>query len=250
MTNFPHDSIKPFDTRGKKKDQVSEMFDGIAGKYDFMNRFLSAGIDRSWRKKAIKEIRKDKPGYILDIATGTGDMAIRAAKMINPRKITGIDISEGMLTLGRKKVAAAHLSNVIELLKGDGEVISFGDNTFDAVMVAFGVRNFENLNRGLTEILRVMKPGSKLVVLEFSKPKLRLVRSIYNWYMGKLAPAIAKFFRQNKKAYQYLNESAKAFPERHQFIDILKDVGFSDTDFRPLSLGICCIYTGRKPLKS
>ena len=168
--------------------------------------------------------------------------------MMAPQKITGIDISEGMLEIGRKKVLAAQLKTNIDLLRGDSETINFADSTFDAVMVAFGVRNFENLQQGLREILRVMKPGARLVVLEFSKPKGGLVRSLYSWYMGKLAPTIAKLFRQNKKAYQYLNESSMAFPERQLFVDILKGVGYSDTYFKTLSLGICCIYCGRKPL--
>ena len=247
MTEFPHDNIKPFSKEGNKKTQVSEMFDAIAGRYDFMNRFLSAGIDRGWRKKAIEELRKDKPEYILDVATGTADMAIRAAKMLQPRKIIGIDISDKMLAIGRAKVAAAQFTNNIELLSGDSETINFADNTFDAVMVAFGVRNFENLQRGLKEIKRVMKPGAKLVVLEFSKPKAGLIRTVYHWYMGKVTPAIAKLFHQNKKAYQYLNESSMAFPDRQQLINILNEIGYSDTFFKPLSLGICCIYCGRKP---
>ena len=247
MAEFPHDSIKPFSQEGKKKEQVSEMFDDIAGKYDFINRFLSAGIDKSWRKKAIKEFIKEKPQHILDVATGTGDMAIKAARLLKPQKITGIDISQKMLEIGRKKVDTKGLGNTIELLKGDGETINFDENTFDGVMVAFGVRNFENLQLGLKEILRVMKPGAKLVVLEFSKPKAGFIKQLYHWYMGKLAPGIAKLFKQNKKAYQYLNESSMAFPDRQQFIEILKGVGYSDTFFKPLSLGICCIYCGRKP---
>ena len=248
MTEFAHDNIKPFSGEGKKKDQVADMFNQIAGKYDFMNRFLSAGIDKSWRKKAIKELMKDKPQHMLDVATGTGDMALTAAKMMMPEKVTGIDISEGMLEIGRKKVLAAQLKTNIDLLRGDSETINFPDNTFDAVMVAFGVRNFENLEQGLKEILRVMKPGSRLVVLEFSKPKDGLIRSLYSWYMSKLAPSIATLFHQNKKAYQYLNESSMTFPERQLFADILKGVGYSDTFFKTLSLGICCIYCGRKPL--
>ena len=247
MVEFPHDSIKPFSQETKKKEQVSEMFDGIAGKYDFMNRFLSAGIDKTWRKKAILELAKDQPKYILDVATGTGDMAITAAKILNPKKVTGIDISDKMLEIGRKKVDNEGLRRNIELLTGDSETINFGDNTFDGVMVAFGVRNFENLQQGLKEILRVMKPGARLVVLEFSKPKARLIKQIYHWYMGKLAPSIAKMFNQNEKAYQYLNESSIAFPDRQLFVEILKGVGYSDTSFKPLSLGICCIYCGRKP---
>ena len=152
-----------------------------------------------------------------------------------------------MLEIGRKKIDSEGLTAKIELVTGDSEAIKFDDNTFDGVMVAFGVRNFEDLQRGLKEILRVMRPGSKLEVLEFSKPDAGWLNALYHWYMGRLAPAIAKMFRQNKKAYQYLNESSMAFPDRQQFVDILKGVGYSDTFFKPLSLGICCIYCGRKP---
>lgn len=247
MTEFPHDSIKPFSQEENKKEQVSEMFNEIAGKYDFMNRFLSLGIDKSWRKKAIKELGKEQLQNILDVATGTADMAIKAAKILKPQKITGIDISEKMLEIGRRKIDSEGLTTTIELLSGDSEAINFANNTFDGVMVAFGVRNFEDLKGGLTEILRVMKPGSKLVVLEFSKPDAGWVKVFCRWYIGKLAPAIAKLFHQNKKAYQYLNESSMAFPDRQQFVDILKGIGYSDTFFKPLSLGICCIYCGRKP---
>ena len=224
------------------------MFDRIAGRYDFMNRFLSAGIDVSWRIKAIKEFKKDHPQHILDVATGTADMAIRACKMLNPRKITGIDISAKMLEIGRQKVEKEGLSGKIELLQGDSETINFADNTFDAVMVAFGVRNFEHLEKGMSEILRVMKPGAQLIVLEFSKPRIPGVRTLYNFYMGVVAPQIAKLFNQNKRAYQYLNESAKAFPDRKNFIEVLNNAGYSETSFKPLTLGICCIYRGRKPV--
>ena len=246
MSEFPHDKIKPFAHEASKKSQVSDMFNDIAPRYDFMNRFLSAGIDKSWRKKSILQFLKDKPQNLLDVATGTGDMAIMAAKKLNPKKITGIDISTKMLEIGRQKIEKQGLASVITLESGDSETINFADNTFDGVMAAFGVRNFENLEKGMQEILRVMKPGAKLVVLEFSKPVLPGVKGLYNLYMGVIAPQMAKLFNQNKQAYQYLNESAKAFPDRQQFVDILKNVGFSDTYFKPLSLGICCIYVGRK----
>ena len=248
MTRFSHDKIKPFSEEGSKKEQVSEMFDGLAPRYDFMNRFLSAGIDISWRKKAINWFKKDKPQIILDVATGTADMALMAAKILRPQKIVGIDISEKMLEVGRKKVEKEGVGTKIELLSGDGETINFADNSFDGVMVAFGVRNFENLEKGLHEILRVLKPGAQLIVLEFSKPKIPGIRTLYTLYMGIVAPQMAKWFNQNKKAYQYLNESAKAFPDRQLFVDILNKTGYSVTKCKPLSLGICCIYSGRKPM--
>lgn len=249
MSNpLPHDKIVPFgDSGAGKKAQVAEMFDQIAGRYDAMNRFLSARTDIGWRKKAIRRLKKDQPRHILDVATGTADMALMAYKMLKPDRITGIDISTGMLDLGRKKVEKEGLTSKIELLTGDSETINFAENTFDAVMVAFGVRNFENLENGLAEMLRVLKPGGRLVVLEFSKPRQRAIKGFYNLYMGLVAPQVARWFRQNKQAYQYLNESAKAFPDRQLFTDILKKVGYTQTDCTPLSFGICCIYTGRKP---
>jgi demethylmenaquinone methyltransferase/2-methoxy-6-polyprenyl-1,4-benzoquinol methylase len=247
MTQFEHDKIKPFSEEGSKKEQVSEMFDGIAARYDFMNRFLSAGTDIGWRRKAIRQLKKDQPKTILDVATGTGDMAIMGMKMLRPEKIVGIDISEKMLQVGRKKIEQEGLGTKIELQSGDGETINFPDHSFDGVMVAFGVRNFENLEKGLKEILRVLKPGAQLVVLEFSKPVIPGVKTLYNLYMGVVAPQMAKMFKQNKQAYKYLNESAKAFPDRQQFETILKQTGYSDTAWKPLSLGICCIYSGRKP---
>jgi demethylmenaquinone methyltransferase/2-methoxy-6-polyprenyl-1,4-benzoquinol methylase len=247
MTEFSHDRIKPFSEQGSKKEQVSEMFDHIAPRYDFMNRFLSAGIDVSWRKKAIKRFQKDSPKILLDVATGTADMSIMAMRILYPEKIIGIDISEKMLEIGRKKIDKEGLGTKIELFSGDGETINFPKDSFDGVMVAFGVRNFENLEKGMAEILRVMRPGAQLIVLEFSKPKLPGVKTLYNFYMGVIAPQMAKWFNQNKKAYQYLNESAKAFPDRQLFIDVLNKTGYSDTSFKPLSLGICCIYSGRKP---
>jgi demethylmenaquinone methyltransferase/2-methoxy-6-polyprenyl-1,4-benzoquinol methylase len=204
--SLPHDHIIPYKGSAKsKKEQVAEMFDGIAGRYDFMNRFLSAGTDIAWRKKAINLLKKDKPGRLLDIATGTADMAILAAKILKPDEIIGIDISTQMLEIGKKKVEREGFTNKIQLHVGDSETINYRENTFDAGMVAFGVRNFENLEKGLMEIHRVLKPGGQLVILEFSKPK-RPVRSLYNFYMGIMAPRLARWFRQNREAYQYLNE--------------------------------------------
>ena len=247
---FPHDHIIPYkDSPKSKKEQVAEMFNRIAGGYDRMNHFLSARIDISWRKKAIRLLKKDNPKQILDIATGTGDMAILACKTLKPEKIIGIDISGQMLEVGKKKIEKEQLAGKIQLQRGDSETINFTENTFDAVMVAFGVRNFENLEKGLTEMLRVLKPGGRLLILEFSKPKHKAIRSLYNLYLKVVAPQVAAWFKQNKEAYLYLCESANAFPDRHYFTDILNKVGYSDTQCKPLSLGICCIYTGRKPLR-
>ena len=247
MNSYPHDRIKPFAEAESKKAQVGRMFDAIAGRYDFMNRFLSLGIDVGWRKKAIALFKKDKPQHLLDMATGTADMALLAATMLQPQKITGIDLSEKMLAIGRQKISARKTKTTIELQQGDSEKIAFDNDTFDGAMVAFGVRNFENLEQGLAEIKRVLQPGAQLVVLEFSQPEWRVAKMFYDFYMGSVAPQLAGWFRQNKKAYQYLNDSAKAFPDRERFVHILTNAGYAETSFKPLSLGICCIYTGRKP---
>ena len=248
MSNpLPHDSIVPFgDKERSKKDQVADMFNQIAGRYDFLNRFLSGGIDIYWRKKAIAELQSLKPRIVLDVATGTADVAIMTMKYLTPEKIIGIDISIGMLALGREKIAKAMLNKQIELLEGDSETINFPDNSFDAVTVAFGVRNFEHLSLGLKEMLRVLKPGGKLVVLEFSRPKQSGFKGLYKLYMKLVAPGIGKLISKNKAAYQYLNDSVQAFPEGEEFKNILQDTGYSDTYLKTLSLGICTIYCGTK----
>lgn len=247
MANFAHDTVVPYkDSELSKKEQVAGMFDDIAGRYDFLNRFLSAGIDIRWRKKAIAYLKDIEPKQILDVATGTGDVAIMAFGLLKPEKITGIDISEGMLEIGRKKIEKAGLANRIELLKGDSEAISFNENTFDAVTVAFGVRNFQHLEKGLSEVLRVLKPGGKFVVLEFSKPSLPFVRTFYNLYMKIVTPNMGKLFSKNRSAYKYLDESIKKFPEGKNFTKILDNIGFKKTFSKSLSLGICTIYCGIK----
>jgi demethylmenaquinone methyltransferase / 2-methoxy-6-polyprenyl-1,4-benzoquinol methylase len=247
MANFAHDTVVPNKySDSSKKEQVAGMFNDIAFKYDFLNRFLSAGIDISWRKKALKQLLPLNPQLILDVATGTADVAILATKILTPSKIIGIDISDGMLNVGREKIAKANLSNAIELLNGDSETIKFDDNTFDAVTVAFGVRNFENLEKGLSEIKRVLKPGGKLVVLEFSKPTTFGIKSLYNFYMKVITPTVGKLFSKNKTAYSYLDESIKKFPEGKNFIVILDGLNYKNTIYKPLSLGICSIYCGSK----
>jgi demethylmenaquinone methyltransferase/2-methoxy-6-polyprenyl-1,4-benzoquinol methylase len=247
MAKYAHDTIVPDrDSYLQKKEQVANMFNDIAHRYDFMNRFLSVGTDMGWRKKAITQLKGINPQQLLDVATGTADMAILTYAMLQPRNITGIDISEGMLEIGRKKVGEKGLSGHIELLTGDSETINFPDNSFDGITVAFGVRNFQNLEKGLREMMRVLRPGGKLVVLEFSKPKNIFFRGIYNLYMNIIAPAFGKMFAKNKKAYRYLNQSVQAFPEREQFTNILKSAGYRDTYYKTLSLGICAIYCGSK----
>ncbi|RYY22486.1 MAG: bifunctional demethylmenaquinone methyltransferase/2-methoxy-6-polyprenyl-1,4-benzoquinol methylase UbiE [Chitinophagaceae bacterium] len=247
MSKYSHDTVVPFkDSEKSKKEQVASMFDQIAFRYDFMNRFLSGGVDVYWRKRAIRELRDMQVNTLLDVATGTGDMALMSYKYLKPVKITGIDISEGMLELGRKKIDKALLNNHIQLLQGDSEAINSANNSFDAITVAFGVRNFENLEKGLGEMLRVLKPGGKMVILEFSKPKKVLFSGLYNFYMNLVAPQAGKWLTKNKDAYQYLHSSVKAFPEGETFLHILQQVGFTETTLKSLSLGICTIYCGTK----
>jgi len=247
MTKFAHDTIVPSKNSVlSKKEQVADMFDDIAGRYDFLNRFLSGGIDIWWRKKAIGQLKKLNPKKILDVATGTGDVAIMSTSILHPEKITGIDISDGMLNIGRKKIKKLGLENTIELLNGDSETIKFNDDSFDAVTVAFGVRNFEHLEKGLNEIKRVLKPGGKLVVLEFSKPKTVVIKQLYSVYMKLVAPNVGKLFSNNRNAYKYLDESIKKFPEGKNFTLILDNLGYTNTYCKPLSLGICSIYCGEK----
>jgi len=222
------------------------MFNSIAGRYDFLNHFLSAGIDKSWRKKAIKELKNVHPKLILDVATGTADLAITANKILKPDKIIGIDISEGMLELGRKKIQKLNLGAKIELLAGDSETINYNNSSFDAITVAFGVRNFEDVEKGLREMQRVLKPGGKVSILECTMPKAFLVKGFYNFYMFTMVPAFGKLFARNKKAYKYLNNSVQAFPDRKNFLEIMNRAGFRKTYYKSLSLGICCIYCGSK----
>lgn len=247
MAIYAHDEVVPNkESALAKKNQVAEMFNSICERYDFLNRFLSAGIDKSWRRKAIRELEPVNPKLILDVATGTGDVAILAYKMLHADKITGIDISDGMLEIGRKKIAKLNLSHSIELLHGDSETINYNTDSFDAITVAFGVRNFEHLEKGLAEMLKVLKPGGKISILEFSKPKAYLFKGLYNLYMKIVAPGFGKMLAKNKQAYEYLNNSVQAFPDRESFIEIMQKVGFKKTYFKQLSLGICCIYCGSK----
>ena len=247
MAIYAHDKIVPDEkSAATKKSQVAEMFNSIAGRYDFLNRFLSAGIDKGWRRKAIKELKNIQPKILLDVATGTADVAVAAYKILNPEKIIGIDISEGMLNLGRKKIENLKLESKIELMQGDSETINFSSSSFDAITVAFGVRNFENLEKGLSEMLRVLKPGGKISILECTIPRAFLLRHFIIFYMRIVTPGFGKLFAKNKQAYKYLNNSVQAFPDRENFVSIMQKVGFKKTYFKQLSLGICCIYCGSK----
>lgn len=247
MTEFAHDKIVPFkEAKAGKKEQVAEMFNRIAFRYDFVNRFLSAGIDVGWRKKAIRQLIQLNPQHILDVATGTADMPLLMYKMLQPKKITGIDISEGMLALGRQKVLAQGLENVIELKSGDSEAISFNDATFDAITVSFGVRNFANLEKGLTEMYRVLKEGGKTVILEFSRPRNPVIKWLSTIYCRVIAPRAGGMISKNREAYQYLNDSIEAFPEGENFTGIMERAGFKNVYHKPLTLGVCTIYCGEK----
>jgi demethylmenaquinone methyltransferase/2-methoxy-6-polyprenyl-1,4-benzoquinol methylase len=239
-------AVVPYkDTPDNKKSQVAHMFNSIAGKYDFLNHFLSAGVDIYWRKKAINLVARNKPELILDIATGTADFAIEAMRL-KPRKVIGVDISEGMLAVGREKLQKKQLSHVIELKSGDSENLEFEANQFDAVMAAFGVRNFENLEKGLSEMHRVLKPGGQVVILEFSKPKAFPFKQGYNFYFKHILPVFGKLISKDRAAYTYLPESVQAFPDGPDFTTILTQVGFKSTAWHPLTFGISSIYVGTK----
>jgi demethylmenaquinone methyltransferase / 2-methoxy-6-polyprenyl-1,4-benzoquinol methylase len=232
------------DSAGKKQ-QVARMFDSISGNYDFLNHFLSLGIDIRWRKKAIKLLSESNPKLILDVATGTGDFAVETLKL-NPDQVIGVDISEGMLEVGRKKMKERGYDHKIDLRPGDSENLPFEGNKFDAVIVAFGVRNFENLEKGLTEMQRVLKPGGRIVVLEFSKPRSFPFKQIYNFYFKFILPKIGRLISRDSAAYTYLPESVQAFPDGDEFINILKRIGFNKTSCQPLTFGISSLYIGTK----
>jgi len=229
-----------------KKAQVAEMFNNIAGRYDFLNHFLSMGIDRGWRKKAIAAVAQIKPLSILDVATGTGDMAIAAAKSIQPGKIVGVDIADQMLEVGRKKIARQNLSQIISLQTGDSEAMPFATGEFDAVMCAYGVRNFEHLEIGLKEMNRVLRPGGKVVILEFSHPAEFPVKQLYKFYFRYILPTLGKLVSKHSKAYTYLPESVMAFPEGERFCEILGQCGFKDAKAVPLTFGITTLYTASR----
>ncbi len=239
-------TIKPYNEQESKKSQVSTMFDNIAPWYDFLNHFLSLGIDISWRKKTIHALQDLKPKKILDVATGTGDLAIEAEKQLKPEKIIGIDISNEMLEVGRVKLKKRHLSPTIELFTGDSENIAYENNSFDAVTVAFGVRNFENLDKGLAEMLRVLRPGGKAAILEFSMPTLFPFKQLYNFYFKNFLPVIGRITSKDPKAYSYLYESVQAFPDGVRFVSLLKQLGFKTVEAKQFTLGICTLYVATK----
>ncbi|MFC7775290.1 bifunctional demethylmenaquinone methyltransferase/2-methoxy-6-polyprenyl-1,4-benzoquinol methylase UbiE [Flavobacterium sp. GCM10027622] len=239
-------STKPYkNSDSTKKEQVAQMFDTISSEYDNLNRVISFGVDVSWRKKMVKMIASKQPKTILDVATGTGDLAILLSQ-IEGAKITGLDISSGMLEVGRQKIAHKNLNNRIEMVLGDGEKIPFEDNTFDAITVAFGIRNFEDLDAGLHEILRVLKPGGQFVILETSVPEKFPFKQGYNFYTKNIMPLIGRLFSKDKVAYKYLSDSASIFPHGERLNNILRNIGFIDVRNLPQTFGVATIYSASK----
>jgi demethylmenaquinone methyltransferase/2-methoxy-6-polyprenyl-1,4-benzoquinol methylase len=238
--------VKPYGESSSKKEEVGRMFDAIAPTYDLLNRSTSLRVDTLWRKKMIAELDPAVHRRVLDVATGTADVAIQTAKRTEVEHITGLDLSEGMLAVGRKKVTKEGLDNRIVLQQGDSEALPFEDNAFDAVTVAFGVRNFEDLERGLGEMLRVLRPGGKIVILEFSRITFAPIRWGFNLYFGKIMPLIGRLQSKDPRAYAYLFESVQAFPSGNAFTDILRRVGYKQAECQPLTFGIASIYTAVK----
>lgn len=238
--------VKPYNKgNSTKKEEVAEMFNNISGRYDFLNHFLSLGIDKLWRKKAIRQLKEVHPQRILDIATGTGDFALAALKL-KPKEVVGVDISSGMLEVGKQKMKKKGVDGIIRMELGDSESLQFEDNSFDALTVGFGVRNYENLERGLTDMLRVLRPGGKAVILEFSKPKRFPVKQLFGFYSKYMIPFFGKSISKDSRAYSYLPESVAAFPEGKDFENILTRLGYRDVKAILVSGGIATIYSGLK----
>lgn len=238
--------VKPYGSEDRsKKEEVAEMFNNISHRYDFLNHFLSVGIDKIWRKKAVKMLRELQPKRILDLATGTGDFALESLKL-QPDLIVGVDISEGMLQVGREKMKKRKVDHIISMQLGDSEALPFEDNYFDAFTVGFGVRNYEHLEKGLSEMLRVLRPGGKGIILEFSKPKKFPVKQYYSFHSKYIIPFFGKRISKDEKAYAYLPESVAAFPEGKEFEEIMRTVGYSNVQSRTVGGGIATIYSGTK----
>ncbi len=246
MSESSKNVVKPYYEEGSKKEQVTNMFDNIASKYDLLNRVLTLGIDTIWRKKAIAMLNPNDHKVILDVATGTADVALELNKQLSPTQVIGMDISSEMIHHGNQKIAKKNLQNVITLEIGDSEALKYDTDQFDAVTAVFGVRNFENLAKGLSEMYRVTRPGGKTVILEFSRPKMFPFKQLYNFYFSKILPFIGSKTSKDDKAYTYLYESVQAFPDYEKFGAILEKVGFRSVQWKSLSLGICTIYTGIK----
>ncbi len=238
-------TVKPYlDQPGSKKEQVTHMFNRISGSYDLLNRMLSLGIDVRWRNVLVKKLKAGHPGSVLDVATGTADLAIAIARAIPSARVTGMDIAAEMLEIGRKKTRDQGLESQVTLEVGDAENLPYPDDSFDAITVAFGVRNFEDLERGISEMSRVLKPGGRLFVLEFSQPKGWLFRPAFQLYFKYLLPLIGRLTSKDGRAYQYLFESVQAFPEGETFLEIMRMQGFGQTSVTTLTFGTCSIYEG------
>lgn len=238
--------VKPYNDRDtSKKEEVATMFNNISKRYDFLNHFLSLGIDKIWRRKAIKLLQEVQPKSVLDIATGTGDFAIAALKL-KPEEIVGVDISQGMLDVGIEKMKRKGVDDIISMQLGDSEKLPFDDNRFDALTVGFGVRNYENLEKGLTDMLRVLRPEGRAIILEFSKPRKFPVKQTFGFYSKRVIPFLGKTISKDKRAYEYLPESVEAFPEGQDFLDIMTKVGYKNVDSQLVSGGIATIYWGTK----
>lgn len=244
--DYPQEHIKPYNKEGKKSELVEEMFDNIAPAYDKLNHTLSMGIDRSWRRRAIKYLRPFRPRRMMDVATGTGDFAIALARKIDGCRVDGVDLSDGMMEIGRKKVEKAGLADRISFAKGDCLHLPYPDNTFDAVTVAFGVRNFENLKRGYAEMARVLRPGGQLCVVELAVPESPLVRPFYKFYTSHIIPAVGRLVSSDPRAYTYLPESIAAMPASPRMLELMADSGFDSPRILPLTFGVCAIHTGTK----
>ena len=243
---YEQEKIKPYDGDGEKGKLIAEMFDNIAPTYDTLNHRLSGNIDKGWRKKAIRQLLPFHPKKMLDIATGTGDFAILAAKELKPEHLIGADISEGMMAIGREKVKAAGLSDVISFQKEDCLNLSFPDNTFDAVTAAFGIRNFQNLDKGLAEICRVLKKGGHLSIVELTTPVKFPMKQLFRIYSNTFLLNYAKFISKDKSAYEYLNKTIEAFPQGEKMMEIFQKAGFAKSSFRRLTFGICTMYFAEK----
>lgn len=238
--------VKPYNRQEtSKKEEVAEMFDNISKRYDFLNHFLSMGIDKGWRKKAIRLLAPKNPKVILDVATGTGDFAIAALKL-KPTKVVGLDLSNGMLEVGREKMKKKKVDSIIDMVQGDSENLPFDDQYFDAITVGFGVRNFENLEKGLGEMLRVLKTNGTAAILEFSKPKRFPIKQSFGFYSKYIIPKIGRSISKDSSAYTYLPESVAAFPEGQDFMDIMKKVGYKNIRSKLVTGGIATIYIGEK----
>ena len=242
---YPQEKVKPYGQEGKKVEQVERMFDHIAPAYDRLNRLMSLGIDRSWRRTALKWLRPHRPQQMMDVATGTGDFALLACRMLRPQSLVGTDISEGMMQVARRKAREAGLDERISFRREDCEALTFADASFDAVTVAFGIRNFEHLDRGLREMCRVLRPGGHLVILELSTPDRPPMKQLYRIY-SRLIPLMGRLVSHDRSAYTYLPQSIRAFPQGEVMSESIRRAGFSDVRFRRLTFGVCTLYMATK----